>query len=262
MNAAYDVNPKLVDPEERFKMPGGIVKRSYCAVSGLLPSSACSKAGLVESDYFIAKYAPTKVDDSLVENKFVTVGDKRYIALDSTPAKFTDTGVILNPEYMENYIGHKIGNPQQLIPKKDAWNNILVANDKLSENGKTPAALGIQLSGKTISWGKHPENDIVGYRVYNNKKKVGSVKAGDSLSFHAGDGSFFVTAVDIAGKESAPSNSIEIGKKPVPKDPPKDDKPKDPKPKDPPPTDPKPDDPKPPGDGGGNGNGTGDSTGN
>ncbi|WHX39635.1 transglycosylase domain-containing protein [Mesobacillus sp. AQ2] len=270
MNAAYDVDPKLVDPEERFKMPGGIVKRSYCAVSGLLPSSACSKAGLVESDYFIAKYAPTKVDDSLVENKFVTVGDKRYIALDSTPAEFTDTGVILNPEYMESYIGHKIGNPQQLIPKKDAWNKILVANDKLSENGKTPAALGIKLSGKTIAWGKHPENDIVGYRIYNNKKKVGSIKAGEKLSFNAGDGVFYVTAVDIAGKESAPSNIIEIGKKPEPKDPPKDDKPKDPKPKDPPPTDPKPKDPPkppppppPPGDGDGTGGGDGgDGTGN
>ena len=251
-------------------MPGGIVKRSYCAVSGLLPSSACSKAGLVESDYFIAKYAPTKVDDSLVENKFVTVGDKRYIALDSTPAEFTDTGVILNPEYMESYIGHKIRNPQQLIPKKDAWNKILVANDKLSENGKTPAGLGIKLSGKTITWGKHPENDIVGYRIYNNKKKVGSIKAGAELAFNAGDGSFYVTAVDIAGKESAPSNIIEIGKKPEPKDPPKDDKPTDPKPKDPPPTDPKPKDPpKPPpppppgdGDGEGDGDGTGDGNGN
>jgi penicillin-binding protein 1B len=267
MNDAYEVAPELVDPEENFKMPGGIVKRSYCAVSGLLPSSACSKAGLVESDYFIAKYAPTKVDDSLVENKFVTVGDKRYIALDSTPAEFTDTGVILNPEYMESYIGHKIRNPQQLIPKKDAWNKILVANDKLSENGQTPGALGIKLSGKTITWGKHPDNDIVGYRVYNNKKKVGSIKAGEALSFNAGDGSFYVTAVDIAGKESAPSNIIEIGQKPEPKDPPA-----DPKPKDPPPTDPKPKDPpKPPpppppgdgdGDGNGNGNGNGDGNGN
>ena len=255
LNDAYSVAPELVDPPERFKMPGGIVKRSYCAVSGLLPSNACSKAGLVQSDYFIAKYAPTKVDDSLVESKFVYVGDKRYLALDSTPAEFAETGVLLNPEYMESIIGHKIRNPQQLIPKKDAWNKILVADDKLSENGKTPAALGIKLSGKTITWGKHPENDIVGYRIYNNKKKVGSIKSGADLVFNAGDGSFYVTAVDIAGKESAPSNIIEIGK-PEPEKPPA-----DPKPKDPPPTDPKPKDPPkpppPPGDGDGNGDGNG-----
>ncbi|RSD27747.1 transglycosylase domain-containing protein [Mesobacillus subterraneus] len=273
LNDAYSVDPKLVDPEERFKMPGGIVKRSYCGVSGLLPSNACSKAGLVESDYFIAKYAPTKVDDSLVENKFVRVGDKRFIALDSTPDEFTESGVILDPSYMESYIGHKIRDPQQLIPKKDAWSKILVADDKLSENGKVPAALKVKLDGKKISWGKHPENDIVGYRIYNNKKKVGSIKTGADLVFNAGDGSFYVTAVDIAGKESAPSNIIEIGKPAEPKDPPedgkpKDPKPKDPKPKDPPPTNPKPKDPPkpppppPPGDGDGDGEGDGNGDGN
>ncbi|MGA9227993.1 MAG: transglycosylase domain-containing protein [Mesobacillus sp.] len=256
VNDAYDVAPQLVDPAEQFKMPGGIVKRAYCAVSGLLPSSACSKAGLVESDYFISKYAPTKVDDSLVESKFVYVGDKRYLALDSTPAEFAETGVILNPEYMESIIGHKIRNPQQLIPKKDAWSKILVADDKLSENGKTPASPGIKLSGNTITWGKHPENDIVGYRVYNGKQKIGSIKAGADLVFKAGSGAFYVTAVDIAGKESAPSNIVEIG---VPKDPKPADPPTDPKPNDPP-TDPKPKDPPPPpppGDGDGNGNGNG-----
>ena len=39
-------------------MPDGIVKLSYCAVSGLLPSEACSDAGLVESDYFNTKFVP------------------------------------------------------------------------------------------------------------------------------------------------------------------------------------------------------------
>jgi len=262
VNDAYDVNPNLIDPAERFKMPGGIVKRSFCAVSGLLPSSACSKAGLVESDYFIAKYAPTKVDDSLVESKFVYVGDKRYLALDSTPAEFAETGVILNPKYMESIIGHKIRNPAQLIPNKDRWGKILAADDKLTENGKTPAAPGIKVSGNTITWGKHPEKDVIGYRIYSGNKKVGSIKAGAALSFKGGNGSYHVTAVDIAGKESAPSNVIQIGK--PAEDPKKDgqkpDKPKttDPKPKDPP-SDPKPQDPKPqdppPGDGGTNGDG-------
>lgn len=254
MNAAYDVAPELVDPAERFKMPGGIVKRSYCTVSGLLPSSACTKAGLVASDYFIAKYAPTKVDDSLVESKFVYVGDKRYLALDATPSEFAESGVILNPAYMESLIGHKLRNPMQLLPQKDAWSKILVADNKLTENGKVPSTLGIQVAGDTISWGKHPENDVVGYRIYNGKQKVGSIKAGAALTFKAGNGAFYVTAVDIAGKESAASNMIEIGKPAEPATPPA-----DPKPKDPPPTDPKPKDPPPPppppGDGGGTGNG-------
>ncbi|WP_257985046.1 transglycosylase domain-containing protein [Bacillus sp. T33-2] len=211
LNAAYDVAPQLVDPEERFNMPGGIVSRSYCTVSGLLPSQACSSAGLVKSDLFNAKFVPTKVDDSLVASKFVHVGDKRYLALDSTPAEFADTGVILNPAYMESIIGHKIRNPYQLIPKREAWSNIVVANDKLNDNGRAPSALGITLSGTTITWGAHPDNDIVGYRVYNGGHKVASIKAGGALSYNAGSGSFYVKAVDIAGNESPPSNTVQVG---------------------------------------------------
>lgn len=66
VNSAAKVDPKLVTPQKRFKQPEGIVARSYCAVSGLLPSDACSKAGLVRSDLYNAKFVPTKVDDSLL----------------------------------------------------------------------------------------------------------------------------------------------------------------------------------------------------
>jgi penicillin-binding protein 1B len=217
MNAAYDAAPKLVDPDQRFEMPGGIVRRSYCSVSGLLPSKACSDAGLVQSDLFIAKYAPTKVDDSLSASRFVRVGDKRYFAHESTPSEFVETGgVTIDPSYMESIIGHKIKSPSQLVPQRDAWSNILVASSKLNENGRAPARLGISASGKSIKWSAHGDNDIVGYRVYNNGKKVASIKAGSSLSYSAGNGSFHVTAVDIAGKESAPSNVVKIGEEKPP----------------------------------------------
>jgi penicillin-binding protein 1B len=235
MNAAYDVDPKLVDPEERFEMPGGIVRRSYCGASGLLPSQACSDAGLVQTDYFNAKYVPTKVDDTLSSSKFVRIGDKQYFALDSTPAEFVESGgVTLDPSYMESILGHKISNPSQLIPNRGAWKKTLVSNSKMSENGRTPAALGISNAGKTITWKAHSDKDIIGYRVYNDGKKVGTIKAGSKLSFNAGNGNFHVTAVDIAGQESPPSNVIKIGeekpKEPKePNEPKEQEKPKEPK---------------------------------
>ena len=105
MNAAYDVAPELVDPSESLPMPDGIVSRSFCAVTGHLPSDACSKAGLVRTDLFNAKFVPTKADDSLISGKFVTIGDKKYMALDSTPAEFTETGLILNPDAMQKLFG-------------------------------------------------------------------------------------------------------------------------------------------------------------
>ncbi|WP_034658780.1 transglycosylase domain-containing protein [Robertmurraya massiliosenegalensis] len=216
MNAAYDVAPELVDPSETVKMPGGIVRRSFCAISGLLPSDACTKAGLVETDLFNAKYVPSKVDDSLVEGKYVQIGDKKYLALDSTPEEFAESGLILNPDYIEKIFGISV-NMQQLIPKnKERWANILLPDDKMEDNGKAPGKLTAKVSGTAVTWGKHPENDIVGYRVYKDGKKVASIKAGEELSYKGDNGLYYVTAVDIAGQESAPSDEIRIGPEETP----------------------------------------------
>ncbi|MFE8704159.1 transglycosylase domain-containing protein [Cytobacillus sp. FJAT-54145] len=237
LNAAYDVKPELVDPAESFKMPGGIVRRSFCAVSGLLPSDACSKAGLVETDLFNAKYVPSKVDDSLTEGKFVTIGDKKYVALDSTPEEFAEVGLILNPDYIEKIFGIKTPT-EDLIPKKDRWASILLPDDKMEDNGKTPAALTLKGSNKTLTWSKHPENDVVGYRVYKDGTKVASIKAGLPLSHTGGNGIYYVTAVDIAGNESAPSNEVQVGPKEEPEPVEEDPKDGEGKPEDPPEEDP------------------------
>jgi penicillin-binding protein 1B len=214
LNAAYDIKPDLVDPADTFKMPGGIVRRSYCAVSGLLPSEGCSRAGMVESDIFNAKFVPTKVDDSLIAGNFVRIGDKNYLALDSTPADFAQSGLIFNPDFVKRITGTDFRDLGQLIPKRERWGKFLTADAKIDENGKKPDPIGVQASGTTITWSANAEKDIIGYRVYNTGSKIASVKVGSSLSMNVGNGSYYVTAVDIAGNESAPSNTIEIGAKP------------------------------------------------
>ncbi len=210
MNTAYDAAPELVDPSEPLPMPDGIVSRSFCAISGQLPSDACSRAGLVRTDLFNAKFVPTKSDNSLISGKYVTIGDKRYIALDSTPAEFTETGLILNSAAIQNFFNVS-GNVSQYIPNNGSLSNALVPNAKMGDNGKTPSSLTITASGNTISWGNHPEKDIIGYRIYSGGKRVSSMKAGGSLSYQGGNGSYYVTAVDITGKESAPSNTLSVG---------------------------------------------------
>ncbi|MFJ7727242.1 transglycosylase domain-containing protein [Neobacillus sp. NPDC097160] len=211
INSAYSIKPDLIAPKESFEMPEGIVKRSYCAVSGMLPSSACSKAGLIESDYFNVNDVPTKVDDSLVEGKFVTIGDKKYLALDSTPQEFAQFGLVLNPDFIERMVGKSFKNYSQLIPQKDRWGKILVPTAKMVDNGKKPDGVGLSVSGTTLTWNASPDNDVVGYRVYQGGTKVASINSGSDLSFTAGSGAYYVTAVDIAGKESAPSNVVEAG---------------------------------------------------
>lgn len=211
MNAAYDANPELMKPDKTFKRPDGIVSRSFCAISGLIPSQACSEAGLVDTDIFNSKYVPSKSDDSLGTGRIVHIGDKKYLALESTPAEFSDPGMVIDADYIEKLFGIR-ANPSDLLPKRDKWAKVLVAADKMSENGKKPAAPNAKASGNSITWGQHPENDVIGYRVYKDGKKVASIKAGNSLGYKGGNGEYHVTAVDIAGNESSPSSKVQVGK--------------------------------------------------
>jgi penicillin-binding protein 1B len=212
INAAYDQKPDLIDPKEPFKMPGGIVKRSFCAVSGLLPSPVCERAGLVETDLFNMKYAPTETDSSLIEGKFVRVGDKKYLALGSTPDEFAEYGLILNPDYIAKWIGNALPDPGQLIPRRDRWSRILAPHDKIVENGQLPEPILISSVGNTITWTEHPEKDVIGYRVYNSHwDVVKTVKSGSNLQVVVSDGSYIVVPVDISGQEGPPSNTVKIG---------------------------------------------------
>lgn len=214
INSAYTVKPGLIAPKAEFNMPQGIIKKSFCAVSGMLPSPACSAAGLVESDYFNTKFVPTKMDDSLISGNYVEIGDKKYLANSSTPDDFAQKGIMLNPDFITRIAGNNFKDYNQLIPKRDRWKNILVPNAKLEENGKSPASVSLAVSGTTLAWSPVAESDIIGYRVYKTEAapvKVASIKNGTSLGYTASPGSYYVTAVDISGNESAPSNTVQIG---------------------------------------------------
>ncbi|MCU9614229.1 penicillin-binding protein [Caldibacillus lycopersici] len=216
MNAAYDVNPDLINASERFNMPGGIVQRTYCSVSGMLASDTCEKAGLTATDYFISEFAPKEKDNSLVEGKYVTINKKRYLALDSTPDEFAKTGFILNPDFIKQ-IAPNLKDYSQLIHDGSKWSKIIVPDAKIEDNGKSPAAITISLANGSIKWNKHSETDVIGYYVYriNNGQKserIGSIPIDSSLSYQLpGNGQYAVTAVDIAGKESALSNIVNDG---------------------------------------------------
>ena len=208
LNAAYDVKPEVVAPKEKFQAPGGIVSRSFCAVSGLLPSDGCSKAGLVQTDIFNAKYVPTKVDNSLGSGRYVTANGKKYLALDNTPSEFSQSGALLNPNFVKEITKGISTNTDYLIPKNKAnFKNILVADDVLKDDGKDPSAVKANLNGKKLTWSASSSKDVVGYRVYNEKgKKLASIKSGSDLAYNVGEEAYYVVAVDVAGRESKHSN--------------------------------------------------------
>jgi penicillin-binding protein len=215
MNATYDIRPELIAPKDRFNMPGGIVRRSYCAISGLLPSNLCIKHGLVKSDLYNAKFVPTKTDSYLLSGSFVEMNGKRYAALSSTPKEFTKEGVMINRTLLEEWgMGH-FGDFSKLIPQREKWGQVLIV-DTLEENGKKPDPLSLQLKGNTLRWNQHHEQDVIGYRVYRADfdgaewKVIASIRAGQPLSFtdSSPNAIYYVTAVDIGGLESNPSNIV------------------------------------------------------
>jgi len=221
LNAAYDINPDLVDPKENFKMPGGIVRKSYCAISGLLPSALCQEAGLVASDYYNAKFVPTKVDDNLVKGKYIEVNKKAYRVPKSAPSEFVQEGIMIKKEFLKQHNLKDTSAIEKLLPSNARWNNLVITETSdLKDNGSAPTAVsGIAISGNKISWKKHSHNDIIGYRVYGaanystSFKKVASVPATNNLSVSVNNdiGAFYVTAVDVSGKESEASSIVKKG---------------------------------------------------
>lgn len=216
MNAAYDVKPSLIAPKQRFNMPGGIVRRAYCSVSGLVPSDSCQKAGLVRYDLYNTKFTPREEDRSLTNGRFVEINGKRYVALATTPREFTKDGIILSKQMLDK-LGIKEADAAKLFP--DSY----TAAEELKENGKRPDSPTARWSNQTLIWSALPEPDVIGYRVYRaihegaSFQMVAAIRAGQPLSFNDGLGSgvYYVTAVDIAGKESSPSNVVVKQTKPA-----------------------------------------------
>lgn len=230
-NAAYKVDPKLMDPKKKFQMPTGIVRRDVCLVSGELPSKTCRQEGLTISDLFNEKSAPKKTGHVLSKAGYVVVNGKKYIAHKDTPAAFVQQGLLINEDYMKKHymqfnMNDLIRYNHFYLNVPSDWTKKIISAQQLSNDGKTPSAVtGVGISNGKIHWSKQPESDIIGYKVYaalqgsNSYKVIGTVKADAGLSYpiRSGAYSYYVTAVDIDGHESSPSAVVKAGKWKKPK---------------------------------------------
>ncbi len=241
INASYTIDPKLIGPKKRFEMPGNIVHRSYCMVSGLRPSDACSAAGLVTSDIYNSKYTPKKVDTFLTSggsSSYVLAHGEKYAPLEQTPREFVHTsgsggiGIsndlleFLNIKNLDDMSQLKIGKDKQFV------NGSFSSVKELKENGKKPGSLILRQSNNTIQWSASTDSDVIGYRVYRASDEkssfslVTSIQTNASFSYTIKTGTYYVVAVDIAGRESSPSNNVKkieeipvVPTKPEPDDP-------------------------------------------
>ncbi|MCK0471300.1 transglycosylase domain-containing protein [Halalkalibacter sp. APA_J-10(15)] len=208
-NAAYSVDPDLLAPSNRFEAPSGIVSRSICSLTGMLPSTACQEAGYVTTDLFNSKFLPSEEDGSLESTRYVTISGKNYIALDSTPSEFTEEGIKLSESFWD------IDNIGQYLP--DSMRNI-VRDDEAPNNGRVPRDVeNLRINGDELRWSVHSDNDIIGYRVYRaangttDFEPIANVVGNETTSYSisGNSNSYYVTAIDTAGRESARSSIAE-----------------------------------------------------
>ncbi|MFS0574838.1 transglycosylase domain-containing protein [Sporosarcina sp. 179-K 3D1 HS] len=236
LNAAYKTKPELIGANARFQQPEGVVSRSFCGISGLAPSAACSSAGLVKSDLFNARVMlPTKPDDSIIASSYVTINGNRYLAHPTTPPEFVSSGGVgVNSEFIERMLGPLKGEASKLFPANSGFSSRVVSGAVFHADGAPPAPVSASVNGGTLQWSNSPSNDVVGYYVYRGGSRIGAVPSSAANTYPISGGSYYVVAVDITGKLSGPSNVIsaetETPPTPDPNDPPVADIPTDPGP--------------------------------
>src|SRR5690625_3418917 len=183
INAATDIKPDLLAPSDRFTRPDGIVERSYCAISGMLPSELCEQAGLVKTDLFNADHVPTEEDDSLISGNITMVDGNAVVAGPDTPGEFVEgDGLAFKPEFLERMGWDELNDLTQLYPQteRDKWEQISVstsssgASSSIEDTGSAPPAPSVSSSDSSISWDRTTGQNIVGYRVYRASESGGS----------------------------------------------------------------------------------------
>ena len=213
VNAAAEIDPELVTPSSRHESPGGIVQRSYCLLSGKLPSEACSALGLVQTDLFNIEHVPTERDDSVIEGRYVEIGDNIYEAEESTPEEFTEEGFFIRPDFLEDMGGawFQIDDLSKLLPDNDAWNDLVVPETDPPSTGAPGTPSGVSMSGSTLSWNE--SSNAIGYYVYMASEEDGDFRQVEattetSISVPSNNRVYGVRAVNFFGEESSMSNTV------------------------------------------------------
>ncbi|MWV45160.1 carboxypeptidase [Paenibacillus sp. HJL G12] len=228
MNEVVEKEPDLFKTP-KFEKPDGIVSKTVSGYSGKLPTSLTDK---FVTDLFNIKYIPKDSDDGIAKAKYITFNGVNYIPKDGTPDDMLKEKVVIKREKpiqdlikeLEAAFSKMRGGHESLsfyIPR-DAGEDMPTQIDPRVDDGSAPGAPGnvrMALNGSqaTISFNPSGQADVVGYRLYRSQnggsfQNTGKVVlTGEAYALtNAADSSssFYVTAVDVAGKESAPSATV------------------------------------------------------
>lgn len=238
MNEVTKARPDLF-PTKEFSRPQGIVKATVSGVSGKRPTELTRQYGKLVTDWFNEDFLPKENDDALVKMKVVEYKGMPYIAQPTTPADFVREKVLVVREKPLDVLFEEIEaamaqmrsgrRPLSYFIPKDAANSAPSRVDPRVDDGSDPSPptrLAIEEindgAAIRITFKGSPQEDVVGYRLYRSLNGGPFVKTGESI-YHGDNLRFtnyvsasnhyryYITAVDVAGRESAPSAIIAWG---------------------------------------------------
>jgi len=224
---------------ESFEKPEGIVSKTVSRVSGLLPSELVTKEKLTVTDIFNREFIPTKQDDVLGLADVVLVDGKAYTPQPGTPADMVKKMRVVRREEPIGDLMKRLEEALAKLPASsrkpldsyrptDGYGDAPTEVDPRTENGMPPAPppwvkLTKTDKGAQVQFGPSYNGDVAGYRVYRSvdgglfqplpeKTRL----TGEDLSFVDEIGAdrvygYYIVSVDIAGNESAPSETVFTG---------------------------------------------------
>ncbi|MEO3947566.1 transglycosylase domain-containing protein [Gorillibacterium sp. CAU 1737] len=242
MDEVMDKRPDLF-PNKTFEQPKGVVKKTVSTLSGKIPNEEVIKAGKLTTDWFNTKFVPQDEDDVLVPIKTIVYNGINYIAKPETPEEFLTEKLGIKrkeslsallkqiSELMAKVSGKDRKPIERYIPT-DADMDAPQDVDPRTDDGKNPdppstLAMTGGIASAKITFKPSASGDVVGYRLYRSadlttyEQVTGNVVlAGATPEFTVGApgamSSYYVTAVDVAGKESEPSAVVYPGGATIP----------------------------------------------
>lgn len=243
MDASIELHPDWFQTE-RFERPEQIVSKTVSSISGKLPSARVLEAGRTHTDLFNKQHLPTEEDDSLNSYRYVTYKGLNYLPHEGTPSDMVREGLLFKRGKSIAELYTKIedilnGLPDNLKPRKgsramtladyyvpDLAKSAPESSDPRADDGNPPAPpANIELSviadgTLKVNFQSSSSSDVVGYRLYRSFNDAPyehkqSVLVGEDLVAidyfsNRYAYAYYVTAVDVAGKESAPSKIVSL----------------------------------------------------
>lgn len=240
INKTIELKPDEYMTSE-FERPDGIVSLTVSSVSGMIPSPLVKEANMLVTDLFNRAFIPEKEDDVLRRMKFVVYNNMNYIPLSTTPDDMIREDYVIRrtpplssllseiEEALDSMADHhrprKGGAFMTMadympadIRRAEATEIDPRVDDGLIPEPPTNLVLTQESETQnkiTFDWSTSP--DVVGYRFYRSfdgrpfvYAPSQNILVGDSNIIIDGvssqyDHAYYLTAVDIAGNESAPS---------------------------------------------------------